>query len=288
MHKKILITPIAALHGSANLTYSGTETNNENISHVLVSNRTQYDSVAANARTTLSKSEKLQLNATNLQKKFSNKNKIKNVPTIKKERNKFEEIVWEIKNGLDEHEKLEFKQKFSAVFLNKIGEPEKDKTTGIEFKSQDVVDITMKEINGMMNTNGGFVVTGIKDSKWTKNKKPEIVGIEIDSGKSIEDFKNLIVNWLEQRFSRSGSSLVEFDIVNDIEISNGKSVLVFHVRPSKELAIPMTAAGRIEKTKSRNQGQIFIRAGISTREIINFEERKKWEILRFSNNNNNS
>ena len=290
MHKKILITPIAALHGSANLTYSGTETNNENISHVLVSNRTQYDSIAANARTTLSKSEKLQLNATNLQKKFSNKNEINNVPTIKKERNKFEEIVWKIKNGRDEDERLEFKEKFSRVLLDKNKDPVVDRTTGIEFAKHDSVDITMKEINGMMNTNGGFVVNGIKDSKNTKTKKPEIVGIdkEIKSNNNIEDYKNSIVNWLEARFSRSGSSLVEFDIVNDIELTNGKSVLVFHVRPSYELSITMKAGGRIEKLRSRNQPQIFIRAGISTREIINFEERIKWETLRFNNNNNNN
>ena len=163
--------------------------------------------------------------------------------------------------------------------------PAIDTFTGLEFKKQDTVDLTMKEINGMMNKNGGFVVNGIKDSKNSKSGKPEIVGINNEiksSNNDIENYKNSIVSWLEIRFDRFALELVDFDIVNDSELTDGKNVLVFDVKASKELAIPMKANGPIEKKKSRNKPQIFIRSGVSTRELIGYDERRKWETLRFS------
>ena len=61
MHKKILITPIAAMSGSANLTNYGADFSQENISHTMRSNRTQYDSLKGSARTTFSQAEIIDL-----------------------------------------------------------------------------------------------------------------------------------------------------------------------------------------------------------------------------------
>ena len=44
MHKKILVTPIYALSGSANLTYSGTTSNEEILTHTTFGDP-NYDSV---------------------------------------------------------------------------------------------------------------------------------------------------------------------------------------------------------------------------------------------------
>ncbi len=52
MHKKILISPIAALTGSANLTFSGSNLNDETLVHVTANNPSEYESIKANARIT--------------------------------------------------------------------------------------------------------------------------------------------------------------------------------------------------------------------------------------------
>ena len=51
--------PIAVMTGSANLTFSGSNLNDESINHTTSNNKSQYESVLANARTTLKDAESL-------------------------------------------------------------------------------------------------------------------------------------------------------------------------------------------------------------------------------------
>lgn len=293
MHKKILITPIAALHGSANLTYSGTETGDENISHVLIADNTQYKSVQASARTTLAKCELLSLGQTKKYRNFLQGNNYRKELPLEKKRNEFEDIVWQIHvQKRDEDEKLEFKEKYSAQF-----KPVFNKHTGLkepilhdklkkEFKKQDIIDLTMKEINGMLNTEGGYVVCGVRDSKNTNDGKPEIVGIkEINSLNNFENYHNNVRIDLRNRLGVAGASHVKSKIVNDEEISGGKSVLVFIVKPNKILPAPFLAKGDLEIEIGRDREQFFIREAESTVELKGYLEIEGWSKTRFSKEN---
>ncbi|MBR49824.1 MAG: hypothetical protein CL734_06395 [Chloroflexi bacterium] len=277
MHKKILITPIAAMSGSANLTNYGADFSQENISHTMRSNRTQYDSLKGSARTTFSQAEIIDLDNISPARRSA---RTSGTGRLETQLTPIEKLAQEFSNGEmlgRERLNLEFKPAFlrtSRTIEN--GTP------------KDTVDVVFKEIASMINTDGGFVVVGAIDPQNNDNSDEfEIVGIdsEIENNQGADRFILKVTSLLGKAFTPSVASNL---IKSEIQDVNGKNVLIFEVKPSRELAIKLNPVGKSLKAKQRNSGYndgaIYQRVNDSAI-LVTPDELVMWHSLRFSSTN---
>ncbi|SVE57469.1 uncharacterized protein METZ01_LOCUS510323, partial [marine metagenome] len=167
MHKKILISPIAAMSGSANLTHYGTEFSQESISHTMRYNDTQYKSLQASSRTTFSQAPKIDLSNITPADYRGNRSRSRavNAPL-----SPIDSLAEKLSAGNTGFEDLLLEYKPHML------KPSRHIENG---SWKDTVDVVFREIAAMLNTDGGFVVVGVTDPMNNPHSDEfEIVGID--------------------------------------------------------------------------------------------------------------
>ena len=274
MHKKILISPIAAMSGSANLTHYGTEFSQESISHTMRYNDTQYKSLQASSRTTFSQAPKIDLSNIARAEYRGNRpgRRAVNAPL-----SPIDSLAEKLSAGDLGNEDLLLEYK---PFLTKVSGTIPNGTW------KDTVDIVFKEIASMLNTEGGFVVVGVRDPMNDLDSEDfTIIGIddEIEDQGGLDQFMVKITGWMKNAFGLGVSSSLLRSEIRDI---NGKSVLIFQVEPCKEFIAYLKPLGGAMKSKHRmngygNDGAIYVRSNDSGM-LLEAGGILSWNSLRFS------
>ena len=256
MHKKILISPIAAMSGSANLTHYGTEFSQESISHTMRYNDTQYKSLQASSRTTFSQASQIDLSDIARAEFRGNTQgrRVVNAPL-----SPIDTLAEKLSAGDlgNEDLQLEYKPAFT-----KVSETIPNGTP------KDTVDIVFKEIASMLNTDGGFVVVGVEDPMNNPDSEDfTVIGIddEIEEHGGLDQFMVKTTTWMRNVFGLGVSSSLLRSEIRDI---NGKSLLIFHVEPCKEFIAYLKPLGGAMKIKHRRngygkEGAIYVRSNDS-------------------------
>ena len=264
MHKKILISPIAVMTGSANLTFSGSNLNDESINHTTSNNKSQYESVLANARTTLKDAEKFDFDYV---PKFSRTKNPTSKPTqtsIKLD--EVSKLIKDLENGTfdDESRTLECKPTY--------GTPNPDRN----MTAKDTADLSFREVVSMMNSDGGYLFCGIVDNTW------EVVGIdsELAAEKSHDEFLRKKVK--DQFQNNIGASFSDF-IGWQIREVSGKSVLIFSVKPSRNKKVWFHPRGNHfnKDVKIEGFGALYNRSEDHVNTLLKVTEMLDWAEARF-------
>ena len=264
MHKKILISPIAVMTGSENLTFSGSNLNDESINHTTSNNKSQYESVLANARTTLKDTEKFDFDYVPSYPSNSSKRKQKvGTPVVMDE---IGQIIQELESGTfdDETRTIEFKSCY--------GSPNPDRN----MTEKDTADVGFREVASMMNSDGGHVFFGIEDKTW------DVLGIEkeISSYGTRDDFlgKKVKVQF-QHNIGPAFSDFVSWQI-RDI---SGKPVLIITSKPSFNKKVWFKPRGkRFEKdVLDKNHGAMYNRSEDHVNPLRGITEICDWAEARF-------
>lgn len=262
MHKKILISPIAALTGSANLTYSGSNLNDETLVHVTSNNTTQYESIKANARTTFNDSEPFDFNY-----KYKRRGDIKpgnDQTPIDPLNQELELIIKQFEDGTFSGEDLRIECK-SCYAVRKD-----DKWT-----AKDSTDAVFREVASMMNTEGGHVFVGVENETWN------VVGIdkEIKQRKNIDRFLSEVNMHIKHNLTDLFGSYIYCQVKTII----GKSVLVISCKPCKRMKVWFKPRGTDLKKYllDEDYGCLFIRNGDDVSAIKKINRLLEWSYLRF-------
>jgi superfamily II DNA or RNA helicase len=264
MHKKMLISPIAAMTGSANLTYSGSNLNDESLSHVTANNVSPYESILASARSTLRDATTFDFNYARRHRPNNNSPQSHQTSNESPE-SEIDAIVRQLEQGsiLDESRTLEFKSCYE------ISNPERNIT------AKDTSDVVFREVASMLNSDGGHVIVGVVDGTW------DVIGIdsEISSRKSRDGF----LNGVSAHFSENIGEIFSDYVRWDIRQISGKSVLIFSIKPSREKKVWFLPKGQNMKKKTgyiEGFGMLFIRTEDHVRALI-APKVIEWSELRF-------
>lgn len=234
MHKKILISPIAAMSGSANLTFHGTELSQESISHSMRCNETQYKSLQASARTTFSQAQ--EIDPRSIRPREPRGRGSTGGPTEPLTR--VDALVQGMERGSfdDEGVELEYKTTFCLRSRRR------------RMTSKDTVDVVLIEVASMLNTDGGLTVVGVTDPQDSDSGSWETRGIAVEiEGKNGEDsFKQFVNSALCSRF---GTGLVSTNISYHIKTVNDVPLLIIDVEPSTAAIAYLKPVGGIQKSK---------------------------------------
>jgi len=266
MHKKILISPIAVMTGSANLTFSGSNLNDESINHTTSNNKSQYESVLANARTTLKDAEKFDFDYEPKPSRF--KNPASKVPQTNIDLDEVSQLINDLENGTfdDESRTLECKATYATP------NPEK----GMTWK--DTADLAFREIVSMMNSDGGHLFCGVVDQTW------EVIGIdsELAAEESHDAFLRKKVN--VQFHNNIGAAFSDF-VRWQIRLVNGKNVLIFSVKPSRNKKVWFKPRGNYFKKDIhfKGFGAIYNRSEDNVNTFQTIPEFLTWSQARFGN-----
>lgn|GEM_PF-2784321 len=267
MHKKILISPIAVMTGSANLTFSGSNLNDESINHTTSNNKSQYESVLANARTTLKDAESFDFNYVPKYSPNSSKRTHKaNKPVAMDE---ISQIIMQLENGTfdDETRTIEFKSCYG------LPNPDRNMT------EKDTADVGFREVASMMNSDGGHVLFGIEDKTW------DVLGIgkEISSCSSRDAFLGKIKVQFNHNIGSAFSDFVSWQI-KDI---SGKQVLIISSKPSLSKKVWFKPRGKhFEKdVLDKSHGAIYNRSQDHVNPLRGITEICDWAEARFGKRN---
>jgi hypothetical protein len=265
MHKKILISPIAALTGSANLTYSGSNLNDETLIHVTSNNTTQYESIKANARTTFSDSVPFDFEY-KLANNKQNKAVESGIPTNPLEE-ELELIIQQFEDGTIKGEDLRIECKICYSV--------KSEEKPYSWSAKDSSDAVFREVASMMNTEGGHVFVGIVDQSW------DVVGIEkeINAKKNIDKFLSYVNGHIKHNLSGIFGSYIRCNIKN----IRGKSVLVISVKSSTSKKVWFKPRGSHFKKDifDEDYGCLYVRNRDDVEALKKYNEILDWSELRF-------
>ena len=271
MHKKILISPIAAMSGSANLTHYGTEFSQESISHTMRYNDTQYKSLQASSRTTFSQahiidpSDMRPPDISRTTPSGGSPEPLSRVDSLIRdmEQGNFEGEGWDI----------EFKPSYSS------GSKRHNLT------SKDTIDISLIEVASMLNTDGGLMVVGVGDPANTESGEWEVHGIDREiEPMGLDIYGQHVSDSLCQRF---GTGISSNNIRYHIKDVSGNKVLIFEIEPSLAAAALLKPGGGKWKQKlhqmAETSGQgIWVRVNDSARHLIG-PSLLEWYRERFAN-----
>jgi hypothetical protein len=262
MHKKMLITPIAALTGSANLTYSGSSLNDETLVHVTANNVSEYESIKAGARTTLRDAEEFDFNYTPT---YSGNRTASNPIHIDPLDGELEQIIQTIEQGVFRGEDLRIECKSSYS----LKDDKKNMT------SKDSTDVVFREVAGMMNTVGGHVFVGIEDRTWN------VLGIdeEINERKDLDSFLGEVNSHLKHNLTEIFGSFVKCQVKQIL----GKRILVISTKPCKSKKVWFNPRGsRLKRSIfDEDYGCLFVRNDDNTDAITRINALSAWSEIRF-------
>ena len=275
MHKKDLITPIAVMTGTANISNNGVSRSQETISHTMRYNTTQYESMRRTSNLAFENAQEIDLSSITPPEYRGNGARS---GAVIAPLSPIDEIANKMESGDMGNEDLQLEYK---PFFTKVSETIPNGTW------KDTVDIVFKEIASMLNTDGGFVVVGVEDPMNNPNSEEfTVIGIddEIEEHGGLDPFMVKTTTWMKNVFGLGVSSSLLRSEIRDI---NGKSLLIFHVEPCKEFIAYLKPLGGAMKIKHQrngygNDGAIYVRSNDSGM-ILEAGAIINWHSLRFSN-----
>ena len=269
MHKKDLITPIAFMTGSANLSVSGTSLSQETISHTMRYNKTQYESLASTARNTFRNAVDITDELDDLAppayrgREASSRGMRVLTP--------LQELVSKMSEGVFVPEKRTMEYKPNITL------PSED--SGWKY----TVDIVFREVASMLNTDGGFVVVGVIDPLNNPDSDDFVIGDisqEVRNNGGDDRFMVKLRTWMVNCFGQGVTSLLDASL----ERIGERQILVFEVKRSPVVAYHKPMSGKMKDTQVRSgyqNGGIYVR-DLDSASLLPAGEVLTWNTTRFN------